>query len=345
MTQANDNKFIFPAKTEDILAALSHYYQVNNQPLIYEIITKSTYDFILEYTYDNWDGGMYGHILNLYIPLNLHSRIFENLEKIEEQIATDINKISKISNEFISKVEIEIQKATIPQNWRGISGMANIMVDSKSKSIKVSKLWEPEYIRLFISHIAKHKILAAELKAALSLYGISSFVAHEDIEPTKEWQDEIELALSEMEVMIALLTNGFHDSRWTDQETGVALGRGIPVIPIKVDIDPYGFIGKYQALNGKKKNSPVLADEVFELISKIDYLKERATVCLITRFEKSQSFAEANSIIKRIAKLDTIPSDMIKRLKEAPKTNGQVDGAYEVQNLLPIIIKKYKGTK
>jgi hypothetical protein len=49
-------------------------------------------------------------------------------------------------------------------------------------------------------------LLAKELKDALVLYAIDGFVAHEDIEPTKEWLIEIETALETCHGLVALLT-------------------------------------------------------------------------------------------------------------------------------------------
>ena len=94
------------------------------------------------------------------------------------------------------------------------------------------QLWGPGSVRIFISHIAKHKVMATELKERLTELGVASFVAHEDIEPTAEWQTEIERALFSMDILIALLTEGFNESNWTDQEVGFALGRHVPVICI-----------------------------------------------------------------------------------------------------------------
>jgi hypothetical protein len=48
---------------------------------------------------------------------------------------------------------------------------------------------------LFLSHLASLKVTVGKLKLSLRKYAISGFVAHEDIDPTKEWQDEIEAAL------------------------------------------------------------------------------------------------------------------------------------------------------
>lgn len=48
--------------------------------------------------------------------------------------------------------------------------------------------WRKRMFRLFVTHLATEKVLAAQLQEALLGYGISGFVAHNDIEPTLEWQ-------------------------------------------------------------------------------------------------------------------------------------------------------------
>ena len=88
------------------------------------------------------------------------------------------------------------------------------------------QFWRKGMLRLFISHLATYKVFAADLQAELLSYGISSFVAHSDIEPTSEWQTQIETALASCEALVALLHEKFHESKWADQEIGFAMGRG-----------------------------------------------------------------------------------------------------------------------
>ena len=91
----------------------------------------------------------------------------------------------------------------------------------------VPPFWKDGHLRVFLSHLSDHREFAGELKEAMEYYGLTAFVAHDDIEPTAEWQSEIETALSTCEVLIALLHVGFKESSWTDQEVGFAMGRGV----------------------------------------------------------------------------------------------------------------------
>ncbi len=113
----------------------------------------------------------------------------------------------------------------------------------------IKRIWgEKSDARIFLSHCSSFSIEAGKLKENLRLLGISSFVAHTDIQPSKEWRQEIQRALKTMDVLAPLLTSDFHLSEWTDQEVGIGVNRGVPIISLKYGLDPYGFLEKYQAL-------------------------------------------------------------------------------------------------
>jgi hypothetical protein len=150
-------------------------------------------------------------------------------------------------------------------------------------------------LRLFITHLSGHKVFAAELQNHLHSYGISSFVAHNDIEPTKVWQNEIETALSTCEALVALLHPEFHKSNWTDQEIGYAMGRGVPVYSVRFGQDPYGFIGRFQAFTGISKTSLSIATELFDTLCKGKQTQYRMADVLVDLFAGSVSFKDAKT--------------------------------------------------
>ena len=123
------------------------------------------------------------------------------------------------------------------------------------------------YLRVFLSHISKDKAKATRLRECLKPYGIQAFVAHEDIEPTKEWQGEIERGLMSMEAFVSIHTAGFSKSIWTQQEIGVALGRGVKIVALRMGEDPTGFISKHQALSRGNKTAEAVAKELSDLFA------------------------------------------------------------------------------
>ena len=192
----------------------------------------------------------------------------------------------------------------------------------------LSRLWGTGSIRVFISHVAESKELATSLKEFLRHYDVAGFVAHEDIEPTREWQGEIERALFSMHMLVALLTEKFHESDWTDQEIGVAIGREVPIISIKRGKDPYGFIGKYQAMQGKDKNAGQIAGELFGLLFQRDELKELRADAFVRSVANAKDFDTANSLATLLPQIDELSSSQIKSLQEAYERNSQVRKAY-----------------
>lgn len=171
--------------------------------------------------------------------------------------------------------------------------------------------WKPGHFRLFICHLASFQKTISSLKIELEKYGISSFVAHEDIEPTKEWQDEIEKGLFSMDVLCAVLMPGFSESKWTDQEIGVAFGRGILIIPIRRELDPYGFIGKFQGLQAHGKNIGQVAEGIFDIISTHTKSSTKLINCLTELFLLSNNIDEGQQRIFVIKKLKSLPIDKI----------------------------------
>ncbi|MBD3616711.1 MAG: toll/interleukin-1 receptor domain-containing protein [Gracilimonas sp.] len=169
--------------------------------------------------------------------------------------------------------------------------------------------WKPGYFRLFLSHLSIHKVTVGRLKGSLEKFGISSFVAHEDIEPTKLWEKEIEKGLFSMDALCAILMPGFKESNWTDQEVGVAIGRGILVIPVRKDLDPYGFIGKFQGFQANNKSIGEVAEGIFQIISSNPKTRSNYINKLTDLFLVSNNPEEGLNRIKTIKMIKDFPEE------------------------------------
>lgn len=202
--------------------------------------------------------------------------------------------------------------------------------------------WRKDHLRLFLSHLAAHRAYAADLQEALLPYGISAFVAHNDIEPTAEWQTEIETALATCDALVALLHPSFHASNWTDQEIGFAMGRGLPVFSVRYGQDPYGFIGRLQAFNGNRKKASDLARELFDVLRAHKQTQRRMASVLIALFEASGSFATAKERLSYLEELETWDPSFSKRLKTAVDANSQVSGAWGVPDGVERLVKAWR---
>lgn len=198
--------------------------------------------------------------------------------------------------------------------------------------------WEEGHFRLFLTHLAGHKKAAHELKSALRVYGVDAFVAHDDIEPGKKWQHEIELHLVSCNALAALLHTGFKESNWCAQEVGFVLGRGLPVVPVKFDLDPYGFFGAVQALPGATLEPKRLARRIVEVLLNDKRTTDRLRETLVQSLENAGSFNQAKVLARLLAEEpDKVTPDQLKRLRKAQKENSQIAEAYGVESALGTI--------
>lgn len=145
-----------------------------------------------------------------------------------------------------------------------------------STNRQMPAIWEStDKLRVFISHLSSQKDKASRLRDVMQEKGMAAFVAHEDIEPTLEWQVQIERALNNMELFVSMHTKGFSSSVWTQQEIGYAAATGVKIIALRMEEDPTGFIQKHQALSRGQKTAPQVAAEIIELVKKDERLRER----------------------------------------------------------------------
>ena len=201
------------------------------------------------------------------------------------------------------------------------------MMDAKQHDV-LQQLWGEGELRVFISHTAAHKQVAKEIQQYLNNLGIASFVAHEDIEPMKEWQGEIEKALESMGLLLALLTDDFGQSKWTDQEVGFAVGRKVDVIPVRMGKDPYGFMGRYQAVPGGL-SSYAIANTLFEYALDEDGLKDAAIDAFILAARKSLSFDRSNKLAEYFPRISQLSATQEEALVKAFNDNDQVNHAFD----------------
>lgn len=197
----------------------------------------------------------------------------------------------------------------------------NILHGHSAYVTKEATFWKAGYFRLFLSHLASFKVQTSNLQSVLSNYAISAFVAHEDIEPSREWQIEIEAGLYSMDALAAILMEGFKESNWCDQEVGVAVGRDVLIVPVRRGIDPYGFIGKYQGIQAKNKTVGEVAEQIFLTIVKSPKTREKMLNSLVNATAQSTDIEEAINKVNILKSLDDLPEETLESLKNSVNDN------------------------
>jgi hypothetical protein len=312
-------KFELSKHIERYVAALSKLYAQDGERLLQEILVNAQVQVEEQRTYDNWNGGTYGHGLFLTLPETLYLKSAKQRGDLQERIAQDINKLHNFQDEHISDVFLEMQllEAT---DWRAQSGLL-IGVTKHAPEASIKRIWTENRYRVFLSHKAEVKKETAQVKERLALFGISCFVAHEDIHPTMQWQDEIENALATMDAFVALMTDNFHESDWTDQEVGYAFARGIPIVAVRLGRNPYGFIGKFQELASRWETAAID-------VAKILLKQERALPYYIQALKGCPSFDTGNVLATILDSIDHVPREQADLLVDAYNGSYELRGSF-----------------
>jgi hypothetical protein len=209
-----------------------------------------------------------------------------------------------------------------------------------SKETVEATFWEPHHFRLFLCHLATFKKTTAALQTALRRYGISGFVAHVDIEPTREWQDEIEAGLYSMDALAAILMPEFRESNWTQQEVGIAVGRGVLVVPIIRGLDPFGFIGKFQGFQAGGKTVSQVAEGVFHILAASAKTRPRMLTCLVDVTLQSPGHEEALEKLEAMESVSDLPAPYLERVRDGAATAGAFRAGAARERLNELLLKR-----
>jgi hypothetical protein len=193
--------------------------------------------------------------------------------------------------------------------------------------------WSAGNFRLFISHHTSFKGPASRVSAQLRRWGVDGFVAHEAIEPTRKWQEEIESALRTCDALLAFLTPEFVGSRWCDQEVGFAVARRLLIVPVKIGVDPHGFMGQYQAISVSPEpnsSSPYkVANAIFDALARNPKTASTMAPAITRRFATSDSYQNTIDVFPLLEAINSgsWTAQMAEEVKKAGDLNSQVRDA------------------
>jgi hypothetical protein len=195
----------------------------------------------------------------------------------------------------------------------------------------------------FISYSTKNKIIAGKIKLAFEDLRIDSFMAHEDIQPSQEWQKTILEHLAMCSIFVPVISEEFMESEWTQQEAGMVMNNpGIIILPICISIcNPPGFLARYQAL--KIKNEFISAWLIGEAL-----IKEKTTHVLpylVDHLKYVNGFRGAEDLMATIMPhLDKLSAEQVVEFADGCIKNAQVwDASLCNSEMIPEFIRR-KGS-
>jgi hypothetical protein len=316
---------VLPGKLPQYLVRLQAAFAQRSDPLA-EVIAHARYLCIEDTAYDNWNGGTSGHDVALFLPLDQLGKIdIDEQDQIARDFAEKLNKCARgIENEFFNVVRFEMIDEADPECQSAISFSASPPLNPDALDF-----WKPGLARVFISHRDKHKAEARQLGEALNAYGFACFVAHDTIKAMKTWRSEILKGLQTMEVMVIYLTDDFQESIWCHQEVGYALGRGTPIVSLKLGSkDPPGFISEVQAARGHANRPIEAAKLLFPLIGEALGQKQRLQEVMVTNFVASPSFIEAKARFDLLdEQTEKLTDKQVAEIVAGFRANDQLQGA------------------
>ena len=324
-------EYDLPPKIMAALRRLLIEYEGAEETLLCQIIESGRIYIDICTYFDNLDGGIYYHDVLIFLPEDTIRMIdLDNQAPLSEKIEEDLNKVTQeIKGEFIGSVHIKLEDEEDSQFRKAVPFSSEPSVNPEDVG-----LWKDNYLRLFLSHRDKYKSYANNLAEALDPFGIATFVAHDAIKPMKEWQNEIMNGLKTMEVMLVLLADDFHEGDWTDQEVGFALGKGIPIVCVKVgSTDPKGFIGATQAINASLENIDDIAYKVSSVLIRETDQGSRIKEILIKLFVKSPHYIETMERLRRLKDtVNSLTDADLKKIIAGYSKNSQLHGCDGIHN-------------
>lgn len=225
---------------------------------------------------------------------------------------------------------------------------------TESITLGASTYWLTDHFRVFVSHVHSVKTKAHALKECLRSYGVSAFVAHDDIKVSAKWRDEILKSLYSMDACVAILTKDFTASKWTDQEVGIAVCRDVLIVPINKEVLPYGFIEELQAVKSNGMNAGQVAAKIFEVICESPKTKERMISSLAKTIATSSDAQLASFRVEKLSQIAGVPNSIWMTVRQNVAANAILMASQSFLQLLntklgtagvPLLVKGWPASE
>jgi hypothetical protein len=193
----------------------------------------------------------------------------------------------------------------------------------------------------FISYASDIKKTAGRIKGYLDRYGFNCFLAHEDIQPQTEWPKEIIAALEQCDLFLPLLTTGFTESFFCQQETGFAYCRDVEILPVMISKAPMGMIADLQAVKFNQEDFESSCWKIVVHVGKKKTLSRSVLDALIIWLGESGTYNEAAERAKKILNEFDFSKEQISDIRKHIKRNSQIHETKEARDIIFKFMDKY----
>jgi len=324
----------FDDRAQVLVATAAHIARLQNAEPEASVLEESSASLLQNGSQSNFGEMSNLCTLMLEVPIARYAAIEDQRNGLEQVI---LRRLVPIVRAYVGNVITEV---VISPTLAEESRPAEPSAEEGGTREEAPSFWQHGFFRLFVSHTSANKESAHRLKQSLAKYQVVAFVAHDDIEPTKQWEAEIERALRTMDAMSAIITQDFFQSRWCDQEVGFAIGRGKLVVPLCKDAIPHGFLGKYQGFQTKGLIPSAVAEQLVEILIAHPLSAERMADALVERMATSKSFDTSKRTMTLFEKLPRLNSSQVVRLVQSIDANTQVGDAIGVPDSIRTLVSR-----
>lgn len=309
-----------PAAVVDAIASLAKIRKLDRLVWLLDLAEA-------DYEYQGEDWGISYQRLVLSVPFEVYAEASASIDKLERELDDLASIATRACNEEKVRSVVIANNFDAPKDWR--SGAQPVVVTLG----EAEQIWKPGHFRLFLSHRDTVKVEAGILRKHFAKRGIDLFVAHEDIEPSREWAKTIKIALSSSHAILALVTHDFHGSAWCLQEVGWGLGRGVLVQSVKLPDAPVGLYGDIQAVAGSLEKPVELREKVCTILTKNSKTAKQMHEPLVRSIETAKSEAAVLTAISDLESAQSLSLDHAQRIHQAVGSNPACSGAATAQRL------------
>lgn len=126
-------------------------------------------------------------------------------------------------------------------------------------------------MEIFLSHAAADRALVARIKSRLEALGVRTYAAEHDGRAGENLHDKVTAALRRCDLMVVLLTQTGHASRYVHQEIGFAKRDGKLIIPmVAQDVAHSGSLGMLEGIEYIVMDEVDPADALHSLSRRIE---------------------------------------------------------------------------
>jgi len=196
-------------------------------------------------------------------------------------------------------------------------------------------------MRTFISYASDCKKSARRIKKQLDHFGFNCFLAHEDIPPQTEWPARIVKELDGCDLFLPLLTTGFIESFYCQQETGFAFCKKVEILPVMIEKAPMGMIADMQAVRFNINKFTSSCWRIVKHIGKNESLAKPVLDAVIEWFGESETYDMATKrALKILNEFDYAPCQ-VRRIRNKIENNRQIYETKEPRDRIFKFMDKY----